>query len=276
METVRLVDVNAHNVVTVDGEPYEDYIVELYENYDRGFADWCNFSYQKHEDGTMLRVPTVFATPDRAFGQYGRTLEEKYKKRFNKESLPLPFISMSRLGVVDDPSRREYAKIRKRMLSKDRRKWVGGNYPIPVNLGYEINIWSKTLRTADAIRLQLKRSFYRSQLVVLDIYHPLPLSWQKVIMRYTGFTDNTNLEPGTTEERMVRHTHSFEIEGWITYPYEITPSVISVHQNIEVESNVGDSVVLDRDLVYVATPEDLLRNLEYDIRFGLPLSGTLG
>lgn len=257
----RILDVNSQHVVTLDGVPYTNQIVELYENYDRSFADWCDFHYRKDgPDPAFVRIPTVFATPERAFSQYGKILEDKYKKRFNPETIPLPMISMSRSSFVEDESRRQTAKIRKRFISLDHKYWVGGNYPIPVNLGYEINLWSKTLKTADVVRLELFRKFYRSRLVVMDVFHPLPVSWIKVIMKQTGFADNTSLEPGTVEERSIRHTYSFEIEGWLTYPYEVTHSVLTVHQEIFVQSRDETSTVLSGDINYTGTEADLQRN----------------
>lgn len=270
----KLFDVDSKNQIVVDGKVYDESIIELYDNYDKSFADWCSFYYRKRNDNSMMRIPTVFATPDRAFAQYEEFLNNKLvsnnslgnvnKGKFNINTLPLPFISINRGDYVIDLQRYQFARIRKRFLSSDRRKWVGGEYPHPVTIPYTIEIWSKTISIGDVVKLQVLRKFYRSRFSFMPVYHPLPVGTLNIAIALPVFTDNTGLEFSTTEERVIRQTYKFEVNGWLTYPLSITPSVRSVNIELAVENADGTEDVAGV-VSFEATDEDLATNFADEI-----------
>lgn len=183
-----------------------------YESYDRAFAEFIGNSLGKGN------VPIVFATPDRARAQVARMLNLT-----RPEAVPLPYISISQVGDVTYdmhramPFKAEYRNVN---ISDDAKTSYNIPTPLPYDISYQVDYWSRTRYEAMRARRNLLLELgYLPKFIKVDLGDPFPT--KIVELQFNGVTDNSILESGG-EERVLRWTYSFVIKGWLPRPaYEV-------------------------------------------------------
>jgi hypothetical protein len=192
--------------------------------------------------GQIAKVTTAWNS--RSFAQQHQTNDGKPVK----QSMPLPRISLSSTTVRPDSSRWTKASITS----------IGGQYdytntstkegvysypwPMPITMGYQVDIWTKTQQDMRTIRTSILSKFQLHPdltYVVIDypVYGP-----KEIFVELTVDTDNSNLEAGESD-RELRHTISLDVQGYIFK----TPDVIRTIRNAHVAIIDGDPK--DDDLV---------------------------
>lgn len=255
--------------MTLDGSFKDsETFLPWYDAVDKSLMYWLLNNVKR--DGKS--VPAVFATPERAFGQMGKVLRNKYGSSYDGKSVPLPFISLQRLqDTLDYEKRWHYGRVRKmQAVNADGKysaeagevpddadqidSWLGMEFPHPVTMNYQIEAWARIARDLDLIRHRVLMAFEgHGSMVYVAVKHPKPFGWQLRPLTLKGLRNTSQLEVQEGQDRTLRETYDFSIEAWIPFPAEETKAVKAAVLDIE-EQDTG--TLMDRVWQYDERPED--------------------
>jgi len=182
-------------------------------------------------------VPAVFATPRRAVAKLQKALKIK-----NQDALPLPYISVQRLAPVLDQLR--YARVfHDRVEYSDNGRAVKRlRRATPFTIDYQVNVWDKRrYRLQDIVEQYLSRYWPEHRLLV--DYGP-PYNAVGCMATIVSVEDLSELEPGETTDRTLRHNIQISLEGWAFEDTEWVPTVKDTIVCIKENDEDGD--LLDR------------------------------
>lgn len=225
--------------------------VEWYDGYDKAVIRWLLNSMKRDNKS----VPTVFAAPERAFGQLAKVLNKKKRgvsgSYYTEKTIPLPFVSLTRLSDRPDFTRRwtrgTIRKLQALDYNMDRMStemfelpedttnfnaWEQQRFPTPKVIPYQVDAWAKELRDLDLIHKVLTRSMQIGDLTYLDVKHPEPWNWMYRPFLWTAFQNNSKLEVQEGNERVLRYTFSFDVEAWIMMPSEQVKAVLAAQLDV--------------------------------------------
>jgi hypothetical protein len=221
---------------------YRDWLFGLY---DGAFADRL-LGKIKHTDRTTNNdgsvstkiwvIPKCFATPDRAHAQIAKVMKKSSGQNVPQtkvDAVPFPFISLSRIGHEYDAYRHQYADRRYASLvladgthttdpaivdqwckGEIEAKGIGrSRWPLPVNIQYQVDFWSRNLRHHDSFRVQLYRLFYHG-VHYLSVPFNSPFGERIIGTFLESLVDNSNIEPGE-DQRDLRWAATITVKGWI-------------------------------------------------------------
>lgn len=218
--------------------------VEWYDGYDKAMIRYLLNRIKR--DGKA--VPTVFAAPERAFGQLAKVLNKRKRavsgSSYTEKTIPLPFMSLSRLTDRQDLERRWHKnRIRKLQVvdgngnrmpvplfelpenTDEFDAWEGTPFPTPVIIPYQLDAWARNLRDLDLIYKHVIGMMPDGDLAYLEVKHPEPWNWLLRPFRWTGMTNNSNLEVSEGNERTLRYTFTFEVDAYILKPSDVVKAV---------------------------------------------------
>ncbi len=226
--------------MTVAGSHIDpDVWVAWYDGYDKAVISWV-LNHVKRE---ARAVPAVFAAPERAFGQLAKVLTRRTGTAYTVETIPLPFMSLQRFHDRPDFGRRWSPwKIRKLQAisqsgeplaglmedppSTDRLdKWRSQLFPSPVIMPYQLDAWARNGRDLDLIYNAIIQALELGDMTYVAVRHPEPWNEQLRPLNYLGMTNNNKIEVEEGDERDLRYTFRFEIDGWVMKPSEDTKVV---------------------------------------------------
>jgi hypothetical protein len=203
--------------------PVADY-VQIYRNYDKAVVDWVRLN--RYRDKPIL---TVFATPERAFGQIRHLIRQKRGE--DPGVVPLPFVSLGRVMGAHDWTRFNASQIRRMYYNPDQTKYYGTKMPQPITLTYQIDIWCRDLTDLDAQWSQFLLRLSNGKDVYLTVDHPFPFGERIVLFTYEGFQDRSELEP-VENKRVLRRSLTFQGNAWVVYPADEVGIVKTQHIQI--------------------------------------------
>jgi len=188
---------------------------QVYDNYDQAFANWV--SRIKLMD---RKIPTVFATPERALSRMQDVLKKKGVTV--PDVVPLPFSSVNRTGEVLDPERFVNFTFRRNFFNNETGRYIKVQRPTPVKLTYQVHFWTRNLSHLDRVRDQFLTQL-RFNEIYLTVNHPDPIGDR--IVRVT-LDDIQPAPPGDVgkEQRALRRVFIFTVDAWICHvPEELVP-----------------------------------------------------
>jgi hypothetical protein len=194
---------------------------------------------QKHDDfvldffaanvASLLRDPTtdqpaqvLWSSPQRRYVEY-LTNKQLVPGGEGNDRFRLPRISVQRMGSAFVSDRGEFNQIRKICLD-DNNKWVGSDFPTPVDLTYQIDFltylqWQMNWWERKSLLLFGSRQAPRLEKITIGSF------WKdKWIRMYVdGVDDNSEIEPGTPDDRTLRRTITLRIQSFIYPELEANP-----------------------------------------------------
>jgi len=157
----------------------------------------------------------VFATPERAMGQAQRKL--RLRGDDAQGLVPLPIVSVDRLADAYDSARANVLTLPRLAMTPGNAKFLGTQWPIPMTLTYQLNLWCKQLRDISALTVQLLHLFPPSQVKYLTVEHPAPFGRRIVPALITDVSDSPKV--GEAEkERLLRRVFTIRVDGWVARP----------------------------------------------------------
>ncbi len=152
-------------------------------------------------------------------------------------NVPLPFASLSEAGMEEYEGERDNAGvIRAAYVTPDLKYGYNVDWPTPVKLPYQLDLWCKTQHQAWYFR-DLIRRLFKLQVTYVEVDFTSPL-WtmlleevpdevrflgkRQVAMKSSSWTDASNLEPGDGFKD-VRITLSLEVTAWMARGYTKVP-----------------------------------------------------
>lgn len=217
------------------------------QNYDQAVIDWAHSL--KYKDRPL---PCVFSTPQRSFAQMRRMLEERNS---NMKTIPLPFASIDKVADKYDPLRYNSGYMSCIAANPSFTKWYGMQYPLPFTFTYQIDIWARLFQDLNDLQTQLMLR-HRANVIHLDVNHPsIPTpdlddgpQQLSVSGLYRGSQEFSEKSPGSREERILRRSFTYDIEGWRTFEadeHEVVTKVVThlySSEDLTTEDDLLDTV----------------------------------
>jgi len=220
------------------------------------------YHYEKSAEGEWVAkaIPRCFATPDRAFSQMAKVLGKFLGTTVDVARIPLPFSSLSRLGIERDPTRSQISPVRASALidsygeyhsdEDDIQSWLDGTldaslvssslHPVAVKVNYQVDYWARNLRHLDKVSEQLFQAFYYG-VFTITIPFPEPFGDKMVSVEMADWGDNSDLEGDESSNRRLRKTVGFTVSTWIPMAASSTKLV----QEIDIDAYHSDDLVTE-------------------------------
>lgn len=230
--------------------------------YDQALLNWIQTNLVDVQVGKTVQV--LVATAKKSFAEVnsGRLVDER--------TLRIPRISVQRLDLSNDSTRYNANKIRKlgycNIAENLKSKLLSANYPAPVIIPYQIDLWSKYFSEMNIWERSIAENF-ASTYQYLRIRPNDVWGWKSYPLFWDGsIADNSDLEPGEGD-RQLRKTVSLKAECWLFADSFIINPVV---KRIEVEIlDKDDSSLYDRSflppLEIVATGNGVTKDFSFTI-----------
>lgn len=183
---------------------------QAFDSYDQAVYKWLS-DIPRTEGNPKKFVNVIRATPARAFARDISPLSE------GRPDLPLiSFYPQS----IDFAMSRLYGWFPS-CVPVEYELLPDGNYakhfkPLPYDITYNIAIWTKQVWEVQYIDYLLLTRFRPIAMFSVD--------GNACRVNMVSFSDNSNLENISQDDKMIRHELTVKIEGWLPLPYEIVPS----------------------------------------------------
>ena len=198
-------------------------ISSIYRDTLRSIRNIFGNFYYIDGDENLTKVNCITGNPERSIA-----------KLFQESNIVLPIISVVQTASDDDDDRRRYVP----QLVVDsvwddsirRAQRVISVVPRPVNINYEIIVWSKYNEDMDHIATQIRASFNPS----LDVQTPHSDLTKSFIIE----EENTgSFDAGDREDRILRKIFRISVESYIPSPkFLITNTGKIIEFNAEVQT----------------------------------------
>ncbi len=230
--------------------------VQVYSNYDRVIANYLSGLVYHRETEKPRTMLIVFATPERAFARVKEKVSDNKKKA--QSVIPYPFVTIDRVSTLLDQDRFIQVKFRRELEGTNRKTnllaYLGMQRPLPINITYEVSVWTRQLMDQDDTTNQLMLRFSPYNINYFFVPHELPMGERLVSLFYNGYDDATsNKEPGR-DQRVLRRVHRLMVRGWLTYTPEVFGAIekitVDIHETDEDLVEVGDlldTITVDTD-----------------------------
>lgn len=211
-------DINVTRNEPLDSEFRETYSRDwkLYSSwaraYHQGFREWLSGISEGRPETQGVTIPTIFATPERAFADYVRPRVE------SQTDLPVISFTMTGLSFEQSRFRPTYLPFHKTNLGDGR--WQLQPRAMPWEINYNVTVWARFYETLDLVSYALMSRFTpKSYLLVNGIASQIDMM---------GHNDSSTLEPGADQDRILRHDYQFKVDAWMLMPYREVGSISEI------------------------------------------------
>lgn len=238
-------------------------LVSQFRNYDQCVETWLQDLPSK-DDGDP--IPVVMATPDRAFAAVATLLNIKglAPNKIPYKSIPLPFVSVSSGSIAFDPER-YHGPVRINIgTTAGREESYQAPHPLPYNITYRVEYWSKTITALNSFKLWMAASFANGY----EQFIPVDLSdyWEGFRRKLIPITNDGLRFVGELEpedgHRVLREIQEFTLKGWVIPPPIRTKNV---HQIIVETYLAKTRADLQSDVETIENSPDLFDKVDTQI-----------
>jgi len=214
----------------------------IYDNYDKAMADYVHTL--KHDGRPLL---TVFATPERALAQVKKIVQERTVS--DQTVIPLPFGSVDLVAEVYDQSRYTTFNFRREFWDELNQCYWSVEKPQPINLTYQVHVWSRTLRDLQDILMQIVQGL-RAREKYLRVKHPPPLNYLKTRMTLEESRPVPSFDSKSGDQRVLRKVFVFLVHAWVMKDPQIVTRIESIttplitSEDLETEDEIVDTIVV--------------------------------
>jgi len=204
----------------------QNYISHIYKDTLRAIIHLMGeFSYLNSENG-VVRIKSMHANPERAVA--------KIKQLSN---VILPIITVSQTITDNDPNRQRYSSnlISESYWDDNKQKAIRvlSFVPRPLNILYQINVWTKYKEDMDQILEQIRLLFNPA----MEIVTPLIDTTKGFLQEERNISE---VAVGDGSDRVVRKELIVKVETYVPSPkYRITSTgeIISLNTEVEIYKN---------------------------------------
>jgi len=207
--------------------------LRLYDEAICGLLSQMRFDYGAREDCIDIQpLRVIKSSPERAFADFRRDKDfspDVTDYEIQQEQIALPLASFTRSDLTVDMLR--FKSVKKRntgYLRQDKDEIYQYRFPLPYNITYQVDFWTRYESTLDAIKVWVMLRFPHGNYLYLPVdFREISKHYaiQNVYTQFGGITDTSDLEPGS-EQRIIRATMTLDLQGWIFFPVEIVKSVL--------------------------------------------------
>lgn len=222
-------------------------IISQLRAYDQALKDWLT-GFPSRDNGDEIDV--VMSTPDRAFASMKRLMETRGARSADIpiRNIPLPFISVYRVGTNFDPARnRGYSKVN--LGTDSSGNVVQMKHPLPFTFDYRVEFWAKNQQTLSILQQYASLGFTSG----FERFLPVDLSaggyysdlQTPIVNNGTIFT---GVEEPEENHRVLREVLNIQMRGWLFNPLG---SVAQIEQIIidYCDDTSGEEVLIDQSII---------------------------
>jgi hypothetical protein len=159
--------------------------------------------------------------------------ERTIAKLKQDNNIVLPIISVVQTSSEEDENRRKpghlLLRTSKWVPEKQRAYRIVGFAPKAVNILYDVNVWTKYKSDLDQVSEQMHLRFHPSVNVVTTFN-------KETLGFLTQETDQSSVDLGDKEDRILRRSYSFKIQTWVPSPQFLVTATGKIETfNTEVE-----------------------------------------
>lgn len=229
--------------------------------YDQAMLTWMQTNLASLLPGRTTQI--LISTPRKAFAEVTSGV------LVNERTLTTPRIALQRLYTNNAPKRFNASRLRALGWSNDssneKRSLLSSKFPAPIDIHYQVDLWSRFYKEINLWERQLLESF-ASQYIYLRIRPNDMFGWKSYIVFLDGqISNNSDLEP-EEGERIIRKTLMLRAECWI-FPDVFVPNYVVKRVKTIYEDTEGDW----SDLSFMPPEETLATGNGTSVSF----SGTL-
>lgn len=226
--------------------------------YDQGIKDWIMQVVSINGRG----IRTIQSTPMRAYSTMADLFgKEKDGKMYPKDAkpwakFPFPFCAFDRTNVK---WRSEWGNSKAPMRNlyfvneDDKRRTAYARPPRPLDLEFQMDFYSRMEMHMRWIMQRIEEQFW--PLAYMQIRTPfLNEPCHQMAMKYGGWVDNSDLEPGVEGDRIIRQTLTVTVEGWMWFDIKQAPTV---HRYGQESPDLEESNTALTDLAPPLTSDDI-------------------
>lgn len=184
------------------------YTLDLIGRHDALILDFFAANYGGQIPGKTPQV--LWASPKKRFMEYVT------RRDLNNDRVALPRIAVQRLGTTPRPDNHIFSTIP--YVRQENGKWVESHPPAPVEYSYQVDLWTERQWEMNYWERRTHLLFWSRgmlQYLKVSVGDPWFDKWARLTL--DGIDDNTDIEPGTEEDRQVRKTLSLKLATW-TFP----------------------------------------------------------
>jgi len=216
------------------------------------------------------RIPVVFATPDPAYATQPNTTGRKETSKV-ANTVRFPIITITRLGINEDPERFSKPHIRKIAWSSDKNSVMQGQKPIPLFYRWQVEVQAK-LRTHMNLISQMFIRILKTNPLRVEVEHGDP--WGLIPAYYDAeesYDDQSEYESDAeSAQRILRQIHNVRAAGWLPLTTYATPTVRLYSR--EFVDSLDDNKLLDSDTITLGNAgrleDDMIVTPPFDFPIG--------
>lgn len=231
-------------------------VVSQFRNYDKCVFDWLA-TVPVADDGQP--IPVVMATPDRAFSAVNILLKQRgiTTSDNSPKNIPLPFISVSSNSIQIDPSRFHGPVSLVLGRTADNRTGYSTSHPLPWNISYRAEFWSKNTESLNVFKLWLAASYRQGyeSFIPVDLSNVWPMWGSKLVAVNNDGARFVGVAEPEEGHRVNRMAADFTLKAWITPPILEKKTVLRVITKIYAAKTAADLALatgtsVDSDSMY--------------------------
>lgn len=179
-------------------------ISQIYRETLRSMVNIFSNLFYVNGEGELARIRAILANPERTVA-----------KMFKEDNITLPIISVLQVTSEDSDDRRRYIPQltveTNWNVEKQRAERVVGLVPRPVNILYDVIVWTKYAQDMDEVCTQVRTLFNPS----LDIITPFNDLTKGFILEEDNIS---SFDVGDQEDRVLRRVFSISVETYVPSP----------------------------------------------------------
>lgn len=187
----------------------------MLKRYDVGLAEYLTLYLEGQ------RVPTQFATPRREDLANTGTVQKGDFQPTEYERVDLPACTLTSYDKRFSIERWTPRKTRKIKYSDDANLVLGAKHPLPYDISYQFEIWTKWQHDMNEL-IEQYAAKWPQPVYAFDVKFPPAVPWgtRAIHMRNEGGFNSSAILEGGEIQRVLRYVASITVEGWIPLPGE--------------------------------------------------------
>jgi hypothetical protein len=174
----------------------------------------------------VQQIPVVLASPNPAYSAQELVTGRREGSPMSS-NVRYPIISVQRLAISSRPGTSQRVKYRGINWVGQNQAVIQGFKPNGISISYQVECLS-TLTTHMNFMDSWIYRMWNVPVVVIQIDLGEPWGVKTIhVLKNSSYSDATEYEQdASVAEKLVRHIHTIEIEGWMPTPVWLTPTVI--------------------------------------------------
>jgi len=220
------VDAQAHDPINTATDDVNNVYPNGLRTMDRGIKEFFQDIDVPTKDGNR-KLEVRIAGGDKTILFWKQLMDVDSENR-----IKLPVMSVNRTGWQWNPMRQTPASaghyFYRRMADKDGTRAIVSPRELGVFVDYTLSVWTERKRDMEYIDYQIISRFNPlAEWTVCDEFMQ-----GNIIGKFTGATDNSDIDSDPNQLAKVRYDFNIQIEGWIPLPGRIVPTVLGKIQTI--------------------------------------------